>query len=507
VPEFCGQRSPMPISGAGVDLNGDGAHELITLGDQHVVLHHFRPQRRSIDLLATLAPEDAGRTCKAGAVLSLDFNYDGRVDVMIGCQVHRGLAGDAQMFNLIFLQDESGTLRLADWPREPGQITGDWGSSLALGGLDIDRDGLLDVLIAEDYGGAAWIVDRKEDIPPGRVWRACPPDANCRYEPWFLHPDPALAIGSFMGFGNLTVQGRGEHLLVSDIGANRVVQFVAGEAVDRATEFGLENAYLDGEPQVSWSLLVEDWDRDGDDDFLLSNGSIFDLPIHSNPDRLYLQEEGGRFIALGGEVGLHPHGSTDSHREGRIWAGRGAAQADIDGDGALDVIQAGMEGVMRVYREVPNADDPGPRCTLIPRPTVSPTFGLGYTLWFGDQPRRRAIQGQTRIGASPWLVSEHSSGVLEFPSGQRSSFDCQGGAGPIWVDEITTLSVRRDGSVLRLRSEQLALTRAVIRNASGARRTIEAADGLDGSSLEDSDRAIMVGSAERWLPRWWALTP
>jgi len=161
---------------------------------------------------------------------------------------------------------------------------------------------------------------------------------------------------------------------------------------------------------------------------------------------------------------------------------------------------------MRVYREVPNADDPNPRCTLIPRPRISPTFGLGYTLWFGDQARRRAIQGQTRVGASPWLVSEHSQGVLEFPSGQRASFDCLGSAGPIWVDEPDSLSIRRDGAVLRIRSDQLALTRAVIRSASGARRSIAAPEGLDGTSLEEGDSAIMLGSAERWVPRWWPLT-
>ena len=42
----------MPHSGLGLDLEGDGYHELLVTGVRLMELHRFHPERRVIDLRA-----------------------------------------------------------------------------------------------------------------------------------------------------------------------------------------------------------------------------------------------------------------------------------------------------------------------------------------------------------------------------------------------------------------------------------------------------------------------
>ena len=103
--------------------------------------------------------------CNAGAVSTMDLNFDGRSDLIIGCQMQSLDMDDMPdrdsiwhipvLQNQVFLQTESGDFTLTNDPTliaRQGDRYGleDDGSGLGLGPIDIDRDGLLDLVVAND---------------------------------------------------------------------------------------------------------------------------------------------------------------------------------------------------------------------------------------------------------------------------------------------------------------------------------------------------------------------
>jgi enediyne biosynthesis protein E4 len=85
---------------------------------------------------------------------------------------------------------------------------------------------------------------------------------------------------------------------------------------------------------VGWSLVCFDYDLDGLEDLLVVNGHLYDNIALFHPDQTFLQKallfhnKGGRFAETAGRAG-----PLD-----RPMAARGAAFADIDGDGDQDLL-------------------------------------------------------------------------------------------------------------------------------------------------------------------------
>ena len=511
-------RSMGNVSSAwGIDLEGEGVESLLLLGRRTVRL--LRPGDAPIELLDTLPEGDYRRLCTAGAAHAQDFDHDGLLDLLIGCQLPSGVIEQLRQVdfpNILFRQIAPGVFDPEDSPLQ--DELADRGNSLALGALDIDEDGLTDLLVTNDI----WLGDLADPdrrLTPGGIVRRCSPEQGCLTE---LLPfgRRSRAFGAFMGAGNVSVDTRGEHLYVTDAGGNRFVGYDdALDPVDIATELGLEVAFDGMILLFAWSVIVDDFDRNGLDDFLFTQGPVpvvGSTPDHyeKHYDALFVQSAGGEFSMMRDEAGLTPHTMEEARSEEKVFSSRGAVKADLDADGRLDIIIAGLEGSPLIYSEDPQGDDL-PRCTLVPRPRVVPARGWGYALAPTDTDdwRRRDVQAQMRFGASPWVLSSLNAGRLRFPSGAIVPFDCEGTPGPVEIVEPDWLQVSREGQTLTIALDApwlpptVEVEVALPPEPDAPSVLIDAQE--EGpvwrSELPEGADAVMLCLNGRWIARWWPL--
>ncbi len=501
-------------SGLATDFDADGVHELLTLGVSHVVLH----TDPAVDLLALLPDADPRAACVASAAVVTDFDLDGAQDLYIACQPRRltGCCADDPdgWKNIAFRQAGSGAWELLEG--DEWALLEDAGTTLAVAVHDVNEDGLPDLILANDtfttYG------DPPNGQRPGSVLVRCAPDADCSYRRLELGVDSA-AWGSFMGVGIVEVDEAGPHIYLSDWGRNRLVQMGSDGPVDTGLDRGADLTAIPGAVLFGWGVVVDDFDRNGLDDIYVGQGAPWPGPPPEEVDQhdeILLQAAGGLFERRGAaEVGLALHDAQDARSSDtpigeQRYSSRGAVRADLDMDGRLEILTAGLAGVLRVQEEaVDEAEEP--RCTLVPAPSVVPSFGSGYAvsgLAPGSTFRNYDVQGQMRFGASPWILTRYQRGKLRFSSGAIVAFDCNG-PGPIevtepdwlevvWADDLA-MSLDRPGGAP-------GTVRVAARLRSGTVRVLEVqGDGPSYSvSVGAATVAVMIELDGRWVPRWFA---
>ena len=497
--------------GMGIDLEGDGYHELIKLGPARIEVQRFHPEPSTQHLIEELPVDDIRRQCSGGSAIAQDFDYDGRIDLLIGC--HLDLANGARdsFKNLLFLQDKQGLLRFVD---RDEWVTGDAvlhdleSSTLALGAADLNDDGLNDLIVNEDV-----LVEYVLNEPdPGGVYYACAPDEDCRFVVQRF-ASGRQAEGGFMGSAVLRVGDHpSHHIYITDIGDNRLL---------RGTDSGFRNVaeaanatigFLGGEGVFGWGVIVDDFDFDGDDDLFVANGgvpthSIADFAMHL--DLLLLQKEPGRFDWFSSDVGIDPFTIQDSGHDERPFASRAALKADLDRDQMMDILTAGMEGRPRFHREIPILGSEKKRCTLVPIPLYVPGFGSGHriVLPHDTRPRLWDSQGQVRSGASPFILSPSLVGTLIFPSGAQVTFDCRQTHGLTVLLEPEWLQLSRDGDRLRIGvgSEAPEGSLSVLIEGQTLVQAIEDQPGSWTIDAPQPGARIMLKFGGRWTARWWTI--
>ncbi len=214
------------------------------------------------------------------------------------------------------------------------------GKSLGVVPLDFDGDGWTDLFVANDSTPS--FLFRNEE---GRRFREYGLGAGVSY-PRSGHPTaamgvdiadfdrtglPGLAIGNFMDEGMTLFRNRGD------------LQF---EDVTETAALAVPTLR-----SLTFGLLFGDFNQDARPDLFLANGHILDNIAEVHPGATYAQRpalmlrgEGGRHFDGGGQAGL-----TEPV------VGRGAAMADYDLDGDLDVMMTVLNGTPRLFRN----DTPG----------------------------------------------------------------------------------------------------------------------------------------------------
>ena len=508
---FCDAPKQDWSGGYGFDVEGDGYHELVVTGDRLVQLIRFHPERRITDLLATLPDDNPRKDCNAGAAVNLDLNFDGRLDLVVACHYTDVDTQGRSVLHLAFVQTPDGgfeALTRANWNTQTDAplLLEAQNSTIALGAADLNEDGLIDLMVSEDF------YTRPEGVPqdPGGIYFRCAPEASCAFRPFRLGV-AEREHGGLMGSGVVQVAGRGELAYFTDFGPNRMCQVSSERVRDFAMASGVELAEAEGGlPLFSWGVVVDDFNRDGLDDLLIAQGAIKAMPAYEYAmhfPALLRQDARGRFALHSDDVGLQPYSTEDSHLEEYPFAGRALLRADLDLDGFLDTIELGIEGAPRLHREVPQAGAQ-PRCSLAPRARYVPGFGVGFA--FRSSPdeawRKWDSQGQLKSGTTPFLVSPWQTGELRFPSGAIRPYTCGEPHEVLLIEEPAWLEHAVTDGELEVRILEGGLTGALSVYAEPSAERFDAVDEGDGRwslRLPDATQRYMLRFGDRWLARWW----
>jgi hypothetical protein len=159
-----------------------------------------------------------------------------------------------------------------------------------------------------------------------------------------------------MGIASYDVTGDGHpEVYLTSQGANTLQTLVDGSAEpafhDLALERGIEatRPAVGGDPlpSTAWHPEFQDVNNDGFMDLFVTKGNVDQIPDYAkrDPNDLFLGQPDGMFIA-----GAEAAGIVSFDR------GRGAALADLNNDGLLDLVVANLGAPARIWRNVGSGD-------------------------------------------------------------------------------------------------------------------------------------------------------
>lgn len=122
----------------------------------------------------------------------------------------------------------------------------------------------------------------------------------------------------------------------------------------------------DGRPSTGWHAAFEDIDNDGLQDLFIAKGNVDQMPSNAmhDPNNLLMQNPDGTFRETADRAGV---ATTERSR--------GAALADFDGDGRLDLVVVNRRAPLELYRNV--TPDTGNWLDLTPRQPGANGFAIG----------------------------------------------------------------------------------------------------------------------------------
>lgn len=293
-----------------------------------------------------------------------------------------------------------------------------------LAAVDWDGDGRAELAAANDFGrNALYRVEggaRFSDLLAG----------------W---PDNPENHGMGLAFADFDADGRLD-AYVADLGPDRLLFGTAdGRAIDRAGPLGIEAATR---LHSGWSPLAEDWNGDGRVDLFVANSALaasddelirFGAGCNAPPGMGTARTQAD--FVLVNRLGAGQGFSVQEllHPETRPMALRaGAAAADLDGDGDLDVVSLieTQRASLHLYRN----DSPGAAARMLAvrlagaRPGVDLTATLVVALREGREVGRRVLGAGGSLGDSApelrfGLGDASSVDTLEvrWPTGRRQS--------------------------------------------------------------------------------------
>ncbi|MFQ5491825.1 MAG: CRTAC1 family protein [Phycisphaerae bacterium] len=346
------------------------------------------------------------------------------------------------------------------------------GRSLSAAWVDMDHDGWPDLYVANDVSnnGVFRNLGRGtfEDIGPGSLaadYRGAMGIAAGDFDDDL---DPDLMITHWIAQENALYRNMRFDAKVGDSKANKIW------FMDAADECGLGQTALD---MVGWATGFVDLDNDGRRDLWLVNGSTLEeVSDHSKlvPQRpfVFWQHQAEQFVDVA---------PTSGPQMTEPMVARGGAQADLDGDGLVDLVIVRHRGSPLVLRNLSSPTGHWVRLKL--RQRGGNTWAIGAQAYL-------TAGGVTRlatVGIGPSYLSQHELtlhfglGDLDavetlrvvWPDGQEEPYD------PPAVDRVTELTHRANYPVSLVRQ------RWAPRHPPGRRVGQKSPDEADGSRSEN----------------------
>jgi enediyne biosynthesis protein E4 len=290
--------------------------------------------------------------------------------------------------NLLLQNDGRG--RFADVAEEAG-VSDRGGRSLSAAWCDFDDDGWLDLYVANDVSDNALF----RNLGNGAF-------EDVSHATWVADPRGAmgLAVGDWDRDGDfdifVTHWVAQENAFYSNLRAGAPGD-APGRLVfrDLADQLGLGQVSLEF---VQWGTAFFDYDHDGRLDLLAVGGSTFQDP--ADPRRL-LPMRHQLFWNRDDHDGFHEVGALSGAAFTEPTVGRGAALADFDGDGDLDILIVNHSGHARLLRN--DGGNARPWLQVRARGLRDPSgFGAMVTVRTGDVTQRQ------QIGAQSSYLSQHA---------------------------------------------------------------------------------------------------
>ena len=165
-----------------------------------------------------------------------------------------------------------------------------------------------------------------------------------------------------MGIGSYDVTGDGlPDVYLTSQGPNMLQTLLAGPGTPTYRDIAIKRGVIatrpaaggDPLPSTAWHPEFEDVNNDGFIDLFVSKGNVNEQPDYASrdPSDLFLGQPDGSFVDVVAQAGIVSYDR-----------GRGAALADLNADGLLDLVEVNLDAPVRVWRNVGEgtADDPRP---------------------------------------------------------------------------------------------------------------------------------------------------
>jgi hypothetical protein len=152
-----------------------------------------------------------------------------------------------------------------------------------------------------------------------------------------------------MGIASRDLNGDGlDEVMLTSMG-DQLLQFARKDGQYSAADYAIgtyaQRPHIgdDGRPSTGWHAEFGDINNDGLADLFIAKGNVDQMPgmAMEDPNNLLMQQSDGRFKEVAATAGI----ATTARS-------RGAALADFDGDGLLDLIVSNRRAPLEIYRNV-----------------------------------------------------------------------------------------------------------------------------------------------------------